>query len=132
MRKLVASLTIASLLCLVSIGALAYDKELKDRFTFHEDLLVGKTVVKKGEYLVKYNTQTGEVSFLEGDKVVAVVKGTIKMHDKKFDQDALITIKTPAGDKLIGLRPGGHHEEISITETDAEMIENWLILIGGY
>jgi hypothetical protein len=100
----------------MGIGILAQDKNLKEKFTFDDDVVINSTPVKKGTYLVRYNAETSEVTIMDGDKVVAKAKATIKMSDKEFDNDALLTTATASGKKLTGLRLGGQREEITITE----------------
>src|SRR5437868_3431551 len=125
MKKLSTNLIAISLLCLFSVGAVAKDKNLKEHVTFSDDLLVGSTLVKKGDYLVKYNAPTGEVTFMDmkKHKVIATAMATVKMNDKKAESDALYTKKTPAGEKLIGLRLGGQREELTLTDTAAAIEE---------
>lgn len=74
------------------------------------------TVVKKGRYLVEFNAQSGEMSILDGEKVVARAKATVKVNDKKFRDDALLTTNTPEGSKVVGMRLGGQREELTIGE----------------
>ena len=121
MRRFTNSLMTISFLCLLSLGVLAQGKDLKEHITLNDDYLVGSTLVKKGDYLVKYNAQTGEVSFMEGKKVVATAKATVKMNEKKAESDALYTKKTSTGEELIGMRLSGQHEELTFTSTSADM-----------
>jgi hypothetical protein len=60
-------------------------------------------VVKKGRYLVGFNAQSGEMSILDGEKVLARAKATVKVNDKKFGDDALLTTNTPEGSKVVGV-----------------------------
>ena len=119
MRKLTTSFLIVSLLSLLNLAALANDKYLKEHITFSDDVMVGNTLVKKGDYLVRYNAETSEVSFVSRNKnkVVATAKATVKMNDKKAESDALYTMKTATGEKLTGLRLGGQREELIISDT---------------
>src|SRR5437016_754462 len=123
MRKLTISFMIVSLLSLLNVGALAYEKNLKEHMTFPDDLMVGNTVIKKGDYLIKYNAQTSEVSFLNlnKNKVIAMAMATVKVNDKKAESDAFYTSKTSAGEKLIGLRLGGQREELILIEPTVEI-----------
>ncbi len=123
MRKLTISFMVVSLLSLLNVGALAYDKNLKEHMTFPDDVMVGNTVVKKGDYLVKYNAQTSEVSFLDlnKNKVIATAMATVKVNDKKAESDALYTLMTPVGEKLTGLRLGGQREELTLIEPAVEI-----------
>jgi len=119
MRRLIFSFMVVSLFSLLNIGALAYARDLKEHITFSDDVMVGNTVVKKGDYLIKYNTQTSELSFvdLNKNKVVATAMASVKVNDKKAESDALYTMKTATGEKLTGLRLGGQREELIISDT---------------
>ena len=121
MKRITTNLLAVSLLCLLSVGALAQGKDLREHVTFSENLLVNNTLVKKGEYLVKYNAQTGQVSFMDGRKMVAQAKASVKVNDKKAESDVLYTKMTPAGEKLTGMKLGGQHEEITISDVSADL-----------
>jgi hypothetical protein len=129
MRRLAAALMAISILCLLSIGMQARDddKILKEHFEFTSDVMVGDTLVKKGFYLVKYNTETGMVKIVdegEGNKVIATAKATVKTHEKDFERDEILTKTTPKGQVLTGLRLGGKKEELTLTESVASSKEN--------
>jgi len=121
MKKLATSVIATCVLCLLGIVILADDKEkmLKEHFEFTNDVMVGNTQVKKGFYLVKYNTETREMKIMDGDKVVARAKASLKMHEKDFDRDEILTKTTATGEQLTGLRLGGQKEELTITENIA-------------
>ena len=124
MRKLTTSLIAAGVLALLSIGAFADDKDkmLKEHFEFTNDVMVGKTMVKKGFYLVKYNTQTGMMTIVdegEGKKVIATAKATVKTNDKDFDKDEILTKTVSGHEVLTGLRLGGKKEELTLVENVA-------------
>lgn len=104
-----------------SVGAFAQGKNLKEQVTFRQEVWVNNTSVEAGNYLVKYDAQTGEMTISDGKKVVATAKATIKTSEKSFTSDALLTSTTPAGTKLTGIRFGGQHEELAITDLTAEI-----------
>ena len=114
--KAKTSILAVFVLSLLTFGAFADDhgKILKDNFEFSRDVLVGSTQVKKGKYQVKYNTQTGVVSIFEGSKVVASAKATMKVNDKDFDKDEILTTETAGNVVLTGLRLGGQREELML------------------
>jgi hypothetical protein len=121
MKRLTTSLVAACVLCLLSIGVRAddNDKMLKEHFEFKSAVWLGDTKIEAGRYLVKYNTETGTVKVMQGDKVIAKAKATVTMNEKDFDSDALLTKSTSKGEQLTGLRLGGQKEEITITENVA-------------
>jgi len=116
MKKFAVSIILTSLLSLSGVAALAQEKNLKEHFTFENDVRINNTVVKKGRYLVEFNAQSGEMSILDGEKVLARAKATVKVNDKKFRDDALLTTNTPEGSKVVGMRLGGQREELTIGE----------------
>src|SRR5437868_2256906 len=119
MRKLSIKLLALSLLSLMSIAAYGYDKNLKEHITLPDDVMVGNTTLKKGDYLVKFDAATSQISFFNMNKnkvVVATAMATVKVNEKKAESDALYTKMTPRGEQLIGLRLGGQHEELTFVE----------------
>jgi hypothetical protein len=120
--KVKTSLIAICLLSLLSFGAFAddHDKMLKEHFEFTSDVMVGGTLVKAGRYLIKYNTEKGVVKVInEADdkKVVATAKATVRMNDKTYERDEIVTKNTAGSMLLTGLRLGGQKEEITLTDT---------------
>lgn len=121
-------------LALFSFGALAQDqntgkmmhdkdKMLKEHFEFSSDVMVGDTLVKKGYYLVKYDTEAGMVKVVDArdtKKVVATAKATVKMSDKDFPHDEILTREMSGHSLLTGLRLGGQKEELTLAEENRE------------
>ncbi|HZS08522.1 MAG TPA: hypothetical protein VFD58_27055 [Blastocatellia bacterium] len=119
MRKLTGTLAAVSLACLLSVTALAGGKDLKEHVSFFKDVMVGSTMVEKGDYLIKYDAETGEMKVMDGKKVVAQARAVVKVNDKKAEHDMLYLTATPTGDKLTSVKLGGQHEEIVIADTVA-------------
>lgn len=121
MRKLKACMMTVCALALLSVGVLAdnHGKMLKEHFEFNSDVMIGSTHVKKGRYLVKYNDETGMMTVLDGNdhkKVIATAKATVKVNEKNFENDQVLTKTTATGEQLTGLRLGGQKEELTISE----------------
>ena len=129
MRKLSVKLMAVSLLSLLSIGVYGYGKDLKEHITIPENVMVGSSTLKHGNYLVKYDAATSQVSFkdLNKNKVVTTAMATIKVNDKKAPSDAVYTKTTPEGEMLVGLRLGGQREELAFSEP-ANLTEPIVIL----
>lgn len=121
MKRLMMSLMAVAMMSLASLSTFAQGKNLKEQVTFRETMWINSTSVEPGQYLVKYDATTGEISILDGNKVVATAKATVKTNDKSFTSDALLTSTTPSGMKLTGIRLGGQREEIVITDMTVEM-----------
>ena len=121
MKKLTTGLAALSLVCLLNVGMLAHEKDLKEHVQINQKLLVNGTVVKPGYYLVRYNSTTGEMSILKGNKVVATAKATVKVNSEDFDRDALLTRSTSTGEVLTGIRLGGQREELDLVDITSDV-----------
>lgn len=119
MKKLLSSIVAVSIIGVISLSVFGRDTDIKEHFEFRHDMLVGTTLVKKGRYLVRYDVITKQMTVLDGDRLVASVPATMKLYDKSFDSDALLTADTPAGLRLTGLRLGGQREELILSESFA-------------
>jgi hypothetical protein len=79
MKKRLQTLALALIVCaLLSPAALANVKTT--RVTFGTDVKVGETLVKKGDYKVRFDDQTSELTILDGKKVV--VKTTARAEEQ--------------------------------------------------
>jgi len=72
--------------------------------------------VKPGKYLIEYSATTGEMKITSGKKIVAQAKATVKVNSERFDRDALLTRTTSMGQQLTGVRLGGQHEELDLSD----------------
>lgn len=119
MKNMKTIFTAMSLLCLLSIGIAAKDNDLKEHVTFKQKVWVNNTLVKPGDYLIRYDAAAGIMKIMKGDNVVAEARATVTVNDDKFDQDALLMSTTSKGDVLTGIRLGGQREELHLTEVTA-------------
>jgi hypothetical protein len=129
MRTVTNSILAICALAFLSVAVLAddNDKVLKEHFEFSSDVMVGNTMVKKGFYLVKYNTETGTVKVVDesdGKKIVATAKASLKLSDKSFDKDEILTKDMSGHQHLTGLRLGGQKEELTLAEQAASVGNN--------
>lgn len=130
MKKLSNTIFAICALALLSFGAFAdddKDKIVKEHFEFTSDIMVGNTMVKKGFYLIKYNTETGTVKVVDEtdkNKVIATAKATMKMNHKDFERDEIITREMSGHAMLVGLRMGGKKEELTLADQTAGVKQN--------
>lgn len=79
MRQLSKHLSVALLILAISgFAAFGKDKTKSATVTFSENITVGGTMVKAGEYKVKFDETTKEVTLMNGSKVVAKATGTLQ------------------------------------------------------
>ena len=124
--KFKTSLLVVCALSLLCLGVLADDKDkvLKEHVQFSQDVMIGNTTVQKGYYLIKYNTESGMMKVIDesdGKKVIATAKATVKMNDKDFEHDEVLTKNVSGQEMLTGLRLGGQKEELTLTDNVASL-----------
>lgn len=73
------ALTFLLAVTLLQVAALAGTKS--KRVTFLQEVKVGETLVKKGDYKVTFDEQTSELTVLDGKKVVA--KTTARLEEQR-------------------------------------------------
>ena len=130
MRRLFTNLIAGALVTVVSMTALGDSHEVKEHFKFNRDILIGSTLVKEGRYLVVYDTATRQMQVKDDDgDVVARAAASLMVHESKFRQDAILTMSTPEGIRLTGLRLGGENEELTLTDAVVSTDEDLFFIV---
>ena len=130
MRRRFTNLFATVLLTFVSVTALGESHQVKEHFKFNTDILIGSTMVKKGDYVVVYDTATREMQVRDDDgDVVARAIASLTVHESKFRQDAILTMSTPEGTRLTGLRLGGENEEITLSDPVVSTSEDLFFIV---
>ncbi len=117
MKKIATGLTSFSLLCLLSAGALAdHYKNLKENINISSTVYVNGVKIKPGRYKVRFDGASHEMKLERDADVVVTAKATVVVNSDKFDRDALLTRGSEDSMQVTGIRLGGQHEEIQITD----------------
>src|SRR5262245_34882378 len=95
-------------LALASIAAFGKDKVKRTTVTFTSSVTVNGTVLKPGDYNLKFNETTNELEILKGGKVVAKTTGRTEARTEKARE----TTFTLRGDQLVSVTFGGADENI--------------------
>ena len=113
MKRYTAYMAVALMLCaMMVLTAVAKDK--KAFVKFDDNLVVNNTVIKKGEYQVRFDEQTGEFSILNGKNTVAKAKAKLEKRNKKASSTILDTRQNDKGATLISITLEGDNEAIVI------------------
>jgi len=112
----------------VMIGALAsvaaFAKTHKQRVTFDNDIKVNGTLVKKGNYEVKFDDATGQLSIVKDGKTVAQTTAKLEARAKKANGFQLRSVGEGAETELTGLTFGGSDKDVVITNGGATTTGN--------
>ena len=113
MNTLFAALIVGAL---ASFSVLAGDKGKveKKMITFPEDVMVNGTLVKAGDYDVKFDESTNELSIIKNGKVQAKTAAHVETRTDKAKNTALRTIEKNGNSELIGVTFGGSDRDVMV------------------
>jgi hypothetical protein len=116
MKTFFAALVIGAL---ASLSALAGDKGKveKKTITFTDDVMVNGTLVKAGDYEVKFDESSNELSIVKNGKVVAKTPAHVETRSDKARNTALRTIDKGGNAELIGVTFGGSDRDVMVGAT---------------
>lgn len=101
---------------LASFSVLAGDKGKveKKTITFPEDVMVNGTLVKAGEYEVKFDESTNELSIMKGGEVKAKTPAHVEARSEKARNTALRTVDKGGATELLGVTFGGSSRDVMV------------------
>src|ERR1044072_1670974 len=113
-NKMVAVLMVGAL-----TGVVAFAKVQKQRVTFENDVKVNGTLVKKGNYEVKFDDETGQLTIAKNGKTVVQTMAKLAPRDKKANDFQLRSTVNGDETQLTGVTFGGSDKDIVITSNGA-------------
>ncbi|HEV2880943.1 MAG TPA: hypothetical protein VGX24_06520 [Pyrinomonadaceae bacterium] len=106
MKKSLHRVAISLVLCtLLGSAALAGGKS--KQVTFTQDIKVGDTLVKKGDYVVTFDEKTNELTVRRGSKVVAKAAGRLEEQKSAYPVNYLTAKDKESNLTLSGVQLGG-------------------------
>jgi hypothetical protein len=111
MRKMINLLVIAAVVCLFSTLTV-FGKDKSEYITLPQDVVINGTVVKKGEYKLKFDEKSGELLLMKGSKVVAKTSARIEQRENKPGRTEFNTITNGSQSELRGITFRGDNEKI--------------------
>ena len=115
-RFMKMSFVALAITALAAISAIAGDKAKveKKMVTFTEDIMVNGTLVKKGDYEIKFDDSTGELSVIKNGKVKAKTSAHYEARSDKARSTALRTIGEGSNVELKGITFGGSDQDVIV------------------
>lgn len=107
---------------LTSVVALA--KVQTHKVKFESDVKVNNTLVKKGNYEVSFDDQTGQFSVLKNKKVVVQTTARVETRTTKANDFQVRSTGTGDDTQLVGVTFGGSDKDIIIGNNGATMSGN--------
>ena len=123
MKSLVSRM-VAVLMVGALTGVVAFAKVHKQRVTFENDVKVNGTLVKKGNYEVKFDDETGQLTIAKNGKTVVQAMAKVEAREKKANDFQLRSTVNGDETQLTGLTFGGSDKDIVITNSGATTTGN--------
>ena len=115
--KSIVSRMVAVVLVGALTGVVALAKVHKQKVTFENDITVNGTVVKKGNYDVKFDDETGQLTIAKNGKTVAQAMAKVESREKKANDFQLRSSGTGDEKQLTGVTFGGSDKDIVISNS---------------
>jgi hypothetical protein len=123
LRSTFAALMICALASIVVFGA-GKDKVKTESVTFTQDTMVNGTLVKAGDYQIKFNEQTGELSILKDGKVKAKTSAQLQSRSEKAKNTSVRTLEKGGTAELIGVTFGGSTQDLVVGASSGAVTGN--------
>ena len=114
MRSKINRVVIALVVCaLMAVAVVAKDRT--ETLNLTQDVTINGTLVKKGQYKMKFDEQTGELLIMKGKKVVAKTTAKIETRTDKADRTEVNTINN----ELRGITFRGENQRFVVGQAGA-------------
>ena len=123
LKSTFAALMICALASIAVFGA-AKDKVKTESVTFTQDTMVNGTLVKAGDYQVKFNEQTGELSILKDGKVKAKTAAQLQSRSEKARNTSVRIVEKGGTAELIGVTFGGSTNDVVVGASSGAVTGN--------
>ena len=122
--KSMVSRMVAVLMVGALTGVIAFAKVHKQKVTFENDVKVNGTLVKKGNYEVKFDDETGQLTIAKNGKTVVQAMAKVEPREKKANDFQLRSTVNGDETQLTGVTFGGSDKDIVITNSGATTTGN--------
>ena len=124
MMKSMVNRMVAILMVGALTGVVAFAKVHKQRVTFENDIKVNGTLVKKGNYEVKFDDETGQLTIAKNGKTVVQAMAKVEAREKKANDFQLRSTVNGDETQLTGVTFGGSDKDVVITNSGASTTGN--------
>jgi len=113
--KSVVNRVIVTFLLVTLASAAAFAKTNVGRVSFLSDIKVNGTLVKKGEYGVRFDEETGELSLEKDGKAVAKTIAKLEKRNRKAAGTEVQTILEGMDQRLVGIAFRGSNQNLVVS-----------------
>jgi hypothetical protein len=123
LKSTLAALMICALAS-IAVFAAAKDKIKTESVTFASDVMVNGTLVKAGDYQLKFNEETGELAIMKDGKVKAKTTAHLQPRSEKAKNTSVRTRDKGSIAELISVTFGGSNQDVVVGANGAAVTGN--------
>lgn len=123
LKSTLAALMICALAS-IAVCAAAKDKVKTESVTFTSDVMVNGTLVKAGDYQLKFNEETGELDIMKDGKVKAKTTAHLQARSDKAKNTSVRTIDNGSVAELVGFTFGGSNQDVLVGASSGAVTGN--------
>ena len=113
LRSTFAALMICALASIAAFAA-TKDKVKTESVTFPSDIMVNGTLVKAGEYQLRFNEETGELAIVKNGKVKAKTTAHFQARSDKAKNTSVRTLDKGSIAELVSVTFGGSNQDVVV------------------
>ena len=113
MKAFIQVMLAVAFTAIVSVSVFADKDKVKKEITFADDTTVNGTMVKAGDYELKFDEQTGEMNIMRGHKVVAKATARVETQTAK----AKNTEYRIVSNELVSVTLGGSNKQLILSNS---------------
>ena len=113
MKAFIQVMLAVAFTAVVSVNVLAGQDKVKKQITFADNTTVNGTLVKAGDYELKFDEQTGEMNIMKGSKVVA--KATVRVETQSAK--AKTTEYRIVSNELVSVTLSGSNKQLVLSNS---------------
>jgi hypothetical protein len=113
LRSTFAALMICALASIAAFAA-AKDKVKTESVKFPSDIMVNGTLVKAGEYQLRFNEETGELAIVKNGKVKAKTTAHFQARSDKAKNTSVRTLDKGSIAELVSVTFGGSNQDVVV------------------
>ena len=114
--KFIINRVMVAFLLVTLAGAAAFAKSNIGTFSFSSNIKVNGTLVKKGNYDVRFDEKTGELSIKKDGKVVAKAAARLEKRFRKAAGNEVQTTLDGMDQRLVAITFGGSDQNVVVNQ----------------
>jgi hypothetical protein len=119
MKTFLHRIFLALAICTVASYVALADSHVKKTVIIPDDTIVNGSLLKAGEYQLRFDEQTGRLEILRNGKVRATAPARIEHRETKARETAVLSVRNGAALEMIGIEVGGSTEAIMLNNSGA-------------